>query len=102
MRQIQITHQAATFAQCTGCKSEPRHIETHGRTLRETMQKDVPAVRHSLECRCGRSTGLHATLQDATNDWGHLFGQIALALPSPIPFPQSARRRAVRQEHARV
>ncbi len=101
MRQIQITHATSTFAQCTGCKSEPRHIETHGRTLRETMQKDVPAVRHSLECRCGRSTGLHASLLGAADDWGQRYGQIGLVLPPAPPVARLTNRRRNRiQEHA--
>jgi hypothetical protein len=103
MRQFQKTHPAVTFAQCTACKSEPRHIETHGRTSRETMQKDVPAIRHSLECRCGRATGLHPTLEAANNDWGQRFGQMSLALP---PARASVRtinhRRSRNQEYAHV
>jgi hypothetical protein len=101
MRQIQISTAAGRFAQCVNCKTEPRHIEHHGRTLRETMQKGIPALRHSLECRCGRSTGLHATLVGAEADWGQRFGQIALALPAPIPFPSARRGRPATQEKAR-
>jgi hypothetical protein len=98
MRQIQICHPGNRFALCRQGGHEPRHIEHHGRTLRETMQADVPAVRHSLECKCGRSTGLHATLQLAENDWGVLYGQFPMALPAPLPFPTNGRRRAARKE----
>jgi hypothetical protein len=101
MRQIHVRTPARRFALCLHCKTEPRHVEHHGRTLRETMQKGVPALRHSLECRCGRSTGLHASLQGAEADWGQRFGQIVLDLPAPIPFPSTGRRRAAAKETAR-
>ncbi|MDR6642797.1 MULTISPECIES: hypothetical protein [Luteibacter] len=101
MRQVQITHPAGRFAVCRQGGHAPRHIEHHGRTLRETMQADVPAIRHSLECQCGRSTGLHATLTQAEADWGVLYGQIPMVLPAPIPFPPTARRRAAHKEKAR-
>lgn len=101
MRQIHLPAPVGHFALCMNCKTEPRHIEHHGRTLRETMQKGVPALRHSLECRCGRATGLHASLAGAETDWGQRFGQIALALPPPILFPSNSRRRAAIKETAR-
>jgi len=101
MRQIQVRTPAGRFALCVHCKTEPRHVEHRGRTLRETMQAGIPALRHSLECRCGRSTGLHATLAGAEADWGLRFGQITLALPAPIPFPTTGRRRGAPKESAR-
>lgn len=88
-----------TFWQCITCNYEPRHYITKGRSRRETMQFGVPAIRHSLECRCGRSTGLYADLQGAINDWGQRFGQMRLALPPPsseptvVSLPRRARRR---------
>jgi hypothetical protein len=99
MRQIHIRHPGNRFALCRQGGHEPRHIEHHGRTLRETMQATVPAVRHSLECKCGRSTGLHSTLQQAENDWGVLYGQFPMALPAPTPIHTAARKRRQSQEH---
>lgn len=84
---------AGRFALCVNCRTEPRHTAHHGRSLRETMQADVPTVRHSLECRCGRSTGLSESLATAETDWGQRFGQIILALTAAIPFPTNGRRR---------
>ena len=98
MRQIQMPTPAGRFALCVNCRTEPRHITHHGRSLRETMQADVPTVRHSLECRCGRSTGLSVSLATAEIDWGQRFGQITLALAAPTPFPTTGRRRAASKE----
>ena len=99
MREVHIPTPAGRFARCTQCKSEPRHVQHHGRTTRETMVRGVPALRHSLECPCGRSTGRHAALASAEADWGQRFGQLALALVPSIP--QSGRRRDAGKEHAR-
>lgn len=93
MRQRQVRHPTGRFAVCQLGGHEPRHIEHHGRTLRETMQRTVPAIRHSLECKCGRTTGMHDTLSAAEADWGVLYAQIPMLLPAPLPFPSSGRRR---------
>ena len=99
MRQSHKSTPAGTFWQCSACNYEPRYYITHRRSRRETMQFEVPAIRHSLECRCGRSTGLYADLQGAINDWGQRFGQMRLALPPPsgepsvVSLPRRARRR---------
>ena len=85
MRQQQICHPARTFLVCNECRTEPRHIEHHGRTKRETMQAPVLTLRHSLECRCGRSTGLCASLEAAEADWGKRYSQIPLDLPPAAP-----------------
>lgn len=101
MRQVQIRHEPGRFALCQA-GHQPRHIEHHGRTLRETMLKDVPAVRHSLECACGRSTGLQNTLQTAETDWGIKHGQIPMVLPAPTPIHAATRRRgAAHKEKSR-
>lgn len=96
--QRQIPHPPGTFALCVACKQEPRHVEARGRYLRETMHASVPAIRHGLECRCTAATGLHGTLSDAIGEWGQRNGQIALALPAPIPFHQARRRRAAQEK----
>ena len=80
MRQKQISHLPGRFWPCTECRSEPRHIEHHGRTKRETLRSDIPAMRHSLECRCGRSTGLCMSLDAAEADWGRRYSQMPLDL----------------------
>lgn len=85
MQQRQIRHAAGTFMVCSECKTEPRHVEHQGRTKRETMQVSVPSCRHSLECRCGRSTGLCVSLDAAESDWGRRYSQIPLDLPAPAP-----------------
>ncbi|MGE7139635.1 hypothetical protein ACQKIE_18570 [Luteibacter sp. NPDC031894] len=101
MLQIHIATPAGKFARCTTCRTEPRHVAHHGRTLRETMERDIPALRHSLECRCGRSTGLHASLQGAEADWGVLHAQIPMHLPAATPITKAAARRRPPQERAR-
>lgn len=101
--QIHIPSHAGTFALCTACKAEPRHIETRGRSRTETMQMDIPAVRHSIECSCGSSTGLHGDLDDAVAEWGQRYGQTLLALPAPAPTarpPRSRRPAMARKEVA--
>lgn len=80
MRQKQIAHLSGRFWPCAECRSEPRHIEHHGRTKRETLRNDIPATRHSLECRCSRSTGLCASLDAAEADWGRRYSQMHLDL----------------------
>jgi hypothetical protein len=84
MWQKQISHLPGRFWPCTECQSEPRHIEHHGRTKRETLRSDIPATRHSLECRCGRSTGLCITLDAAEGDWGRRYSQMPLDLSKII------------------
>jgi hypothetical protein len=86
MREIHVRHAPARFAPCNECKAEPNHYIVQGRTQRETMRFDIPAVRHSLECRCGRSTGHHGSLHSAEADWGTRHSQKLLALPSPAHF----------------
>jgi hypothetical protein len=97
MRQVHIPAPAGRFWTCSKCSTEPRHVEHHGRTLRETMQKNVPATRHSLECRCGRSTGLCGSLEDAESDWGKRYTQMPLALALPAPAAPGRRVVNMRQ-----
>jgi len=98
MKQKQITHLPGRFWPCSECRSEPRHIEHHGRTKRETLRSDIPATRHSLECRCGRSTGLCISLEAAESDWGCRFTQMPLALPAPQAARLARLPRQVRKE----
>jgi hypothetical protein len=97
MRQQQIRHPAGTFLVCSECKTEPRHIEHNGRTKRETMQADVSTCRHSLECRCGRSTGLCPTIDAAEADWGKRYSQIPLDLPAPTSRVVRLTRRSAKE-----
>ena len=97
MFQQHIRETAGRFWPCTECHSEPRHIECRGRTRRETMQYLIPALRHSLECVCGRSTGMHAELETAEAEWGRKFTQMPLALPLPSP----GRVARIRQKHGK-
>jgi hypothetical protein len=83
MFQRHIREVAGRFLRCADCRTEPRHIAHHGRSRRETMRHDVPTVRHSLECGCGRCTGLHETLDLAEDEWGKRFTQMPLILPHP-------------------
>ena len=83
MFQQHIREPAGRFWPCAECRSEPRHIECRGRTRRETMQLKIPAVRHSLECACGRSTGMHATVEAAEMEWGKRYSQFELNLAVP-------------------
>lgn len=103
MMQLHIATTSGRFWPCTECRAEPRLIEHRGRTRRETMQHNIAAVRHSLECRCGRSTGLHDSIERAEADWGKRFTQMHLALPMPAPArPRkvvSLRRRATEANH---
>jgi hypothetical protein len=97
MRQIHLTNRAGRFAQCIVCHVEPRHYLNLGRTKDETMRFDVPSQRHSLECACGRSTGLHTTLERAEIDWGQRHSQLPLMLPAPVVAIRARRtRREVR------
>lgn len=83
------------FSQCT-CGHEPRHILVLGRTQAETGTA-APATRHMLECRCGRATAKHATLQAAEAEWGPLLSQRPLSLPAPVvPLRRRAPRKEVR------
>ena len=100
MHQHHQSTPAGTFWPCSACLSEPRHIITSGRSRRETMKFNIPAKRHSLECRCGRCTGLFADLRGAEADWGQRFAQVPLALPPPcsattpvIPLNRGVRKR---------
>lgn len=102
MQQRQIRHVAGTFLVCSECKTEPRHIEHHGRTRRETMQAGIPTCRHSLECRCGRSTGLCASIDAAEADWGKRYSQILLDLPAPAPAKAARVVRLPRQARQEV
>lgn len=102
MHQKQIRHAAGEFLLCNECKSEPRHIEHHGRTKRETMRAAVPTCRHSLECRCGRSTGLCVTLDVAEADWGKRYSQIPLDLPTPASVKAARVVRLPRQARQEV
>lgn len=102
MRQNQIRHATGTFLLCSECHTEPRHIEHHGRTRRETMQAAVPTCRHSLECRCGRSTGLCLTLEAAEADWGRRYSQIPLDLPLPVTSKSARVVRMPRQARQEV
>lgn len=97
MRQQQIRHPGGRFLVCSECKTEPRHIEHNGRTKRETMLAAVPTCRHSLECRCGRSTGLCLTLEAAEADWGNRYSQIPLDLPAQAPLKSGRVVRLPRQ-----
>ncbi|MGO4703274.1 hypothetical protein [Dyella sp. 2RAB6] len=97
MFQQHIREDAGRFWPCAECHHEPRHIECRGRSRRETMQFKVHAVRHSLECACGRSTGMHATLEAAEAEWGKRYSQFELALVAPAPsrvtrMPRTARK----------
>jgi hypothetical protein len=86
MREIHVRTPAGRFAPCSECHTEPNHYIVQGRTQRETMRFDIPAIRHVLECRCGRSTGHHGSLHSAEADWGKRHSQQLLALPSPAHF----------------
>jgi len=82
MIQHQIPHPPGTLKSC--CAREPQHIECRGRTRDEAVAKpidfDTPAIRHVIACgTCGRSTGRHASLDDAIVEWGAL-EQTALPL----------------------
>lgn len=75
-------HPAGTFARCTDCRSEPRHVLTLGRSNHEGAVPMGPGgTRHHLECPCGRRTARKVTLEAAVADWG---GQSQLRLPLQV------------------
>ena len=85
-------HPIGTFAACSGCRREPRHVEVRGRSNAEPLdfRTGASATRHALECApCGRSTARHPTLDAAIGEWGAAFAQGAL------PLRVVPRRRAV-------
>jgi hypothetical protein len=96
MMERHVTTKPGRFSRCPTCGHEPRHIEVHGRTLRETLT-DTPTLRHMLECRCGRVTAKHPTLLEAETEWGPVLSQRPLALPAPVvPMHRRAGRKEVR------
>lgn len=95
-----IQHQHAASAQvapCPTCGREPSHIEHFGHGRNELLARNIPTHRHSLECRCGRHTALHAQLADAEAEWGLRQTQIPLALPANVAHIRRGRKlKAVR------
>lgn len=96
MLERHVTTPPGRFSLCA-CGHEPRHILILGRSLRETATS-TPTTRHALECRCGRTTARHASLQAAEAEWGPLLSQIPLnLLPAPVvPLRRRAPRKEVR------
>ena len=81
MIQRHIPHAPGTFASCSTCRREPKHIATLGRARDEIITIAQLGERHTLECAiCGRSTARHATLDAATAEWGAAHAQGALPL----------------------
>jgi len=97
MIQRHVSHPPGRFARCAGCNHEPRHIAHLGRTANEPYAGGHVPARHALECRCGRATGKHATVEAAERDWGVRFSQMDLTLDSRAP---SAARRTPRHMEA--
>lgn len=76
-------HPTGTFAPCSGCRREPRHIVTAGRSEHERVS--IPRAelgdRHALECcLCGRSTARHHDIATAVGEWGEAYAQDSLPL----------------------
>lgn len=74
-------HPPGTFARCTTCRTEPRHVLTLGRREHEAAVAMGPGgTRHHLECcPCGRKTARYTTLDAAVSEWGG-HGQMRLPL----------------------
>lgn len=80
MIQRVVTHPAGRFTRCRQCGTEPRHIQSTGRSSREPVQFIAAGQRHSIECGCGSRTAHHDTLANAETEWGCDYAQLALPL----------------------
>lgn len=88
-------HPPGTFAACVGCRREPKHIVSAGSSNREPILSGGPSERHALECaRCGRSTARYATLTAAIDEWGAVYSQAPLPLPTRVVRIAHPRKRA--------
>lgn len=85
-------HPPGTFAPCSGCRREPKHIVIAGRSRGETTlnRSTDTGDRHALECcRCGRSTARHPHLDNAKGEWAAAFAH------KRLPVAMVPQRRSV-------
>lgn len=97
MHQRHIPHPPGTFAACSGCQREPKHIECKGRSSlerEEALFTDVE-TRHQVECcRCGRRTARHTSLGAARAEWSVMYATppaAARVLPRREPASTHSR-----------
>lgn len=81
-------HPPGTFATCSTCRREPKHIVIHGGCSSEPMLTGAATERHTIECaRCRRSTARYPALSSAVAEWGIAYSQPQLPLPVRVtPF----------------
>jgi hypothetical protein len=100
MIQHHIPTTPGRFSLCQKCGHEPRHIAHTGRSTKDglAMIASAQPARHSLECRCGRTTMKYPSLLAAEQEWGIRHSQMPLALPAPKVTSIRRRQAAVRKE----